>query len=70
MLENEVRIQLAGVDHGVFWRTQRKKEGHTGGVRRGQKIEGEKLLGEGGEEGEVIFFLCCSMNLSGLFPNF
>lgn len=30
-----VHIQLVRMNHRVFWLTQRKIEGHTGGLRRG-----------------------------------
>lgn len=34
-LEDGVHNQLARVDHGVFCWTQRKLEGHTGGITGG-----------------------------------
>lgn len=50
-LEPGVRIQLAGKDHRVFWPTQRRIEGHTGGIRRSLRRCTAFSIGEGGEEG-------------------
>lgn len=61
-----VHIQLAGVNHRVFCPTQRKIEGHTGGISGAQKDVQAFLMTEGGEENSFLHYF---MGLSGLFPN-
>lgn len=39
-LEGRVHLQLARVDHRVFWWTQRKIEGHRGNKGRPKEMHG------------------------------